>query len=156
MLGSPLRWKAIAKELSSAITFRRTVLNRSALGAGFKCQTNGLTGVRSTWSFVGQCRKYSAPSHSQTSTFSVVSATARKCTRFDPRFFSSNANTIQDTNQLPVLSPPTVGRWLMGSACLVFAVIVVGGVTRLTESGLSITEWKPIYGIIPPLNQEDW
>jgi len=39
---------------------------------------------------------------------------------------------------------------------LVFAVIVVGGVTRLTESGLSITEWKPITGIIPPLNADDW
>ena len=44
----------------------------------------------------------------------------------------------------------------MGSAGLVFAVIVVGGVTRLTESGLSITEWKPITGMIPPLNQEEW
>jgi len=44
----------------------------------------------------------------------------------------------------------------MGSAGLVFAVIVVGGVTRLTESGLSITEWKPISGTIPPLSQEEW
>jgi len=44
----------------------------------------------------------------------------------------------------------------MGSAGLVFAVIVVGGVTRLTESGLSITEWKPIAGAIPPLNREEW
>jgi len=44
----------------------------------------------------------------------------------------------------------------MGSAGLVFAVIVVGGITRLTESGLSITEWKPITGTIPPLNQEEW
>lgn len=44
----------------------------------------------------------------------------------------------------------------MGSAGLVFAVIVVGGVTRLTESGLSITEWKPIAGTIPPLNQDEW
>lgn len=39
---------------------------------------------------------------------------------------------------------------------LVFAVIVVGGVTRLTESGLSITEWKPISGILPPLTQAQW
>ena len=44
----------------------------------------------------------------------------------------------------------------MGCAGLVFAVIVVGGVTRLTESGLSITEWKPISGTVPPLNQEEW
>ena len=44
----------------------------------------------------------------------------------------------------------------MGSSVLVFAVVVVGGVTRLTESGLSITEWKPISGTIPPLSQEEW
>lgn len=44
----------------------------------------------------------------------------------------------------------------MASATLVLAIIVVGGVTRLTESGLSITEWKPITGVIPPLTREDW
>ena len=74
---------------------------------------------------------------------------------FDPRFFSSNAAEIP-ASELPVLSPPSVGGWLLGSAALVFAVIVVGGVTRLTESGLSITEWKPIAGMIPPLTQADW
>ena len=37
-----------------------------------------------------------------------------------------------------------------------FAVIVVGGVTRLTESGLSITEWRPITGVLPPLSQAEW
>lgn len=44
----------------------------------------------------------------------------------------------------------------MFSSTLVFAVIVVGGVTRLTESGLSITEWRPITGILPPLSQKEW
>ncbi|TFK83429.1 COX15-CtaA-domain-containing protein [Polyporus arcularius HHB13444] len=74
---------------------------------------------------------------------------------FDPRFFSSNAAEVP-ANELPVLSPPSVGGWLLGSAVLVFAVIVVGGVTRFTESGLSITEWKPISGILPPLTQAQW
>lgn len=55
-----------------------------------------------------------------------------------------------------MLSPPSVGRWLIGSALLVLGVIVVGGVTRLTESGLSLTEWKPITGVLPPLTQADW
>src|SRR5438477_650027 len=41
-------------------------------------------------------------------------------------------------------------------AALVLAMVVVGGITRLTESGLSITEWKPISGVIPPLTQADW
>jgi heme a synthase len=48
-------------------------------------------------------------------------------------------------------------RWWLYFVCLlVFAMIVVGGATRLTDSGLSITEWKPIHGIIPPLNHQEW
>jgi heme a synthase len=46
--------------------------------------------------------------------------------------------------------------WLWVVAALVFAMIIVGGATRLTGSGLSITEWKPILGAIPPLNEADW
>lgn len=42
------------------------------------------------------------------------------------------------------------------NATLVFAIIVVGGVTRLTESGLSITEWRPITGVLPPLSDAAW
>ena len=41
-------------------------------------------------------------------------------------------------------------------AVLVFAMVVIGGITRLTESGLSITEWKPVSGVIPPLTTADW
>lgn len=47
-------------------------------------------------------------------------------------------------------------RWLMVVATLVVTIVVVGGITRLTESGLSITQWKPISGIIPPLNAAQW
>jgi len=49
-----------------------------------------------------------------------------------------------------------VSIWLWFVAALVFAMIVVGGATRLTESGLSITEWQPLLGAIPPLNDGDW
>jgi len=45
---------------------------------------------------------------------------------------------------------------LLFVAALVFAMVVIGGITRLTESGLSITEWKPVSGTIPPLTQADW
>jgi cytochrome c oxidase assembly protein subunit 15 len=45
---------------------------------------------------------------------------------------------------------------LFAVAALVFAMVVVGGITRLTESGLSITQWKPISGAIPPLTNTDW
>ncbi|MGV8856117.1 MAG: COX15/CtaA family protein [Devosia sp.] len=46
--------------------------------------------------------------------------------------------------------------WLYAMAALVLTMVVVGGITRLTESGLSITSWKPISGIIPPLNDAQW
>ncbi len=52
--------------------------------------------------------------------------------------------------------PMALARWLFFVAALVFAMVVVGGITRLTESGLSITEWKPVSGAIPPLSQADW
>jgi heme a synthase len=46
--------------------------------------------------------------------------------------------------------------WLLSVALLVFLIVVVGGITRLTESGLSITEWKPLMGALPPLNDAQW
>ena len=49
-----------------------------------------------------------------------------------------------------------VAIWLFFCAALVFAMVVVGGVTRLTGSGLSITEWQPILGALPPMNAADW
>jgi cytochrome c oxidase assembly protein subunit 15 len=52
--------------------------------------------------------------------------------------------------------PRAISNLLFLVAALVFAMVVVGGITRLTESGLSITEWKPISGAVPPLTQADW
>jgi cytochrome c oxidase assembly protein subunit 15 len=46
--------------------------------------------------------------------------------------------------------------WLGALAALIVAMILVGGATRLTDSGLSITEWKPIVGVMPPLSESDW
>jgi cytochrome c oxidase assembly protein subunit 15 len=46
--------------------------------------------------------------------------------------------------------------WLYVIAGLIVAMILVGGATRLTDSGLSITEWQPIHGTIPPLSEADW
>jgi heme a synthase len=49
-----------------------------------------------------------------------------------------------------------VGYWLLLGAFLVIAMLVIGGITRLTHSGLSIVAWKPISGIVPPLNLAEW
>jgi hypothetical protein len=56
----------------------------------------------------------------------------------------------------PPLSTPNVARWLYLTSFLTFSIVVIGGLTRLTESGLSITEWKPFKGSLPPLNAADW
>jgi len=57
--------------------------------------------------------------------------------------------------RLPLKSP-LVAAWLFVAAFLVLALVCVGGATRLTESGLSITEWKPIAGVIPPTSEQAW
>ncbi len=49
-----------------------------------------------------------------------------------------------------------VAVWLLACCTLVFAVVVVGGITRLTRSGLSIVEWQPIIGVLPPLDATAW
>ena len=56
----------------------------------------------------------------------------------------------------PRSRPRLLGFWLFVVAAMVFAIVVVGGITRLTESGLSITEWDPILGAIPPLGHAQW
>jgi cytochrome c oxidase assembly protein subunit 15 len=49
-----------------------------------------------------------------------------------------------------------VALWLLACCALVFAMVVVGGITRLTHSGLSIVEWQPIVGALPPLGESEW
>lgn len=53
-------------------------------------------------------------------------------------------------------SPRTLARWLASCALIVLAVVVMGGYTRLTHSGLSIVEWQPIVGTIPPFGGDQW
>lgn len=49
-----------------------------------------------------------------------------------------------------------IANWLLLGVFMIIVQILIGGITRLTESGLSITEWKPITGALPPLNEKDW
>jgi heme a synthase len=52
--------------------------------------------------------------------------------------------------------PAAISKWLIAVAALIFAMVVVGGITRLTESGLSIVRWEPVAGAIPPTSQQEW
>ena len=62
--------------------------------------------------------------------------------------------TASSAQQAPHLG--AVRWWLIVVAVLIAVMVLVGGATRLTESGLSIVEWKPVTGTLPPLNQEQW
>lgn len=55
-----------------------------------------------------------------------------------------------------VSSGRAVGIWLLVVAAMIAAMVLVGGLTRLTGSGLSITQWQPISGVIPPISDEAW
>jgi cytochrome c oxidase assembly protein subunit 15 len=60
---------------------------------------------------------------------------------------------------VPARQVPSIGAvrwWLVSIAALIAIMVLVGGATRLTESGLSIVEWKPVTGALPPLSQEQW
>lgn len=69
--------------------------------------------------------------------------------------------TLNETERFPaaregMAQPRLLANWLLVVATLVVVIIAVGGITRLTESGLSITEWKPVTGTLPPMNEAQW
>lgn len=63
---------------------------------------------------------------------------------------------VNSIKRRPINTWRPVGYWLVGMSGLVFGIVVLGGLTRLTESGLSITEWRPVTGSIPPLSRAEW
>jgi cytochrome c oxidase assembly protein subunit 15 len=67
-----------------------------------------------------------------------------------PALVSSAADNTRTTHDR------RIALWLMICCAMVFAMVVLGGVTRLTGSGLSMVEWDPIFGIVPPLSEADW
>ncbi len=69
---------------------------------------------------------------------------------------SSSSDAAFSRAALPTLTAPAVATWLYICSGTVLFIVVVGGVTRLTESGLSITEWEPVKGILPPIGEEQW
>ncbi|KAI0403263.1 cytochrome c oxidase assembly protein COX15 [Xylaria palmicola] len=117
-----------------------------------------------------QSRRHATTTTSTTNS-TTTTTTAKRAT---PRpalssafFFSAGRNasmstTAQAASQSAKRAFPesttskSVAYWLLGSAASVFGIVVFGGLTRLTESGLSITEWKPVTGSLPPLTQEHW
>lgn len=69
---------------------------------------------------------------------------------------STSSTSTSSTSSWPQVSSPAVGYWLLASAASVFGIVIFGGLTRLTESGLSITEWRPVTGSFPPTTATAW
>jgi heme a synthase len=63
---------------------------------------------------------------------------------------------MAEPSSVPTHHVRAVRLWLLAVAAMIFLTLVVGGATRLTESGLSITEWKPVSGVLPPLSDAGW
>ena len=66
------------------------------------------------------------------------------------------AATMDDRSAMHARRAGAVGWWLVACAVLVYAMVVVGGVTRLTGSGLSMVRWHPVSGVLPPLGADAW
>lgn len=134
-------------------------MNR-ALNGGFLVQPSGSLG-RSFFTskmvsnaFSGAKRSFSTSvvSHFRIGTFSLNEAAASAATAAA----KSASRSGKRANPWPINTAKPLGYLCIGCSILVFAIVVLGGLTRLTESGLSITEWKPVTGAIPPLNEQQW
>ena len=110
--------------------------------------------------------------HLEVSASSDVSGPRISAIRSSLKESASHYGSEARKRVFPQVSEKVVAYWLLGSAASVFGIVVFGGLTRLTESGyacvalcedkilmeysLSITEWKPVTGSLPPMNVEDW
>ncbi len=63
---------------------------------------------------------------------------------------------MHDHRSVPEFRLRAVRLWLLAAAAMIFLTLIVGGATRLTVSGLSIVEWKPVTGVLPPMSQDAW
>lgn len=68
----------------------------------------------------------------------------------------TQAETATGSIPRQVAARPWVRAWLLVVVFSIFAIVLVGGATRLTESGLSITEWQPVTGVLPPMSEDAW
>jgi cytochrome c oxidase assembly protein subunit 15 len=69
---------------------------------------------------------------------------------------ASASQSMQQPEKTSIARLQPVRLWLYVSAAMIFLTLIVGGATRLTESGLSIVEWKPVTGVLPPVSQSEW
>ncbi|KXT10443.1 hypothetical protein AC579_7891 [Pseudocercospora musae] len=106
-------------------------------------------------------RPAAIPSRSQSSAASASHSPSSPLAALGRNFAESSkiagpASNATKASSFPDTSSKPAAYWLLASAASVFGIVIFGGLTRLTESGLSITEWRPVTGSFPPRSQEHW
>ncbi|KAJ5612494.1 Cytochrome c oxidase assembly protein COX15 [Penicillium lagena] len=162
-------WRTLAPRLSRDLFTCRQCLRNQGLAAKplrrYHAVPSPQTRVRSTI-LNSKNRQFFTSSLRKSATASTFESAA-----------ANGAKEAKSTSSFPGVSDKSVAYWLLGSAASVFGIVVFGGLTRLTESGyvlssqlwhcehftdkpiltrLSITEWRPVTGSMPPMNTEDW
>src|SRR5665647_1470898 len=84
----------------------------------------------------------------------VICGVARM-TIWSARFLQSK-RSMHGHRSIPDFRLRAVRLWLLAAAAMIFLTLIIGGATRLTVSGLSIVEWKPVTGVLPPLSEQAW
>ncbi|THY10764.1 cytochrome c oxidase assembly protein-like protein cox15 [Aureobasidium pullulans] len=132
---------------NAAETFvcRKSVHNQAQ--TGYK---SGYKSIRQT-PFLNAFRSRAAPARQQSTTAPSASPLSELS-----RSIGQQTSAPAKQTSFPEVTDKKVGYWLLGSAVSVFGIVIFGGLTRLTESGLSITEWRPVTGSLPPMNAEKW
>lgn len=158
---SPFVTKPARVSYNSAQSFSSSSSSVSKVGlSSFKRSFSTVSAVNhntfSASSFLK--RQFSTSSRRYAPNTASASATEQELSNVAEQLSKSfSQNPLAKTpKRRPVNTWAPVGYWLIISSGLVFGIVVLGGLTRLTESGLSITEWKPVTGSIPPLTQAEW
>ncbi|KAL5339419.1 cytochrome oxidase assembly protein-domain-containing protein [Aspergillus crustosus] len=140
---SMLLFRRLAPRLSKELfTCRQCLIRTRNYGSASTLRTRSTLFSQSTSRF------------SATSIRSKARKTFARCASDSAAVNGAKAEAVKSS--FPEVTDKTVAYWLLGSAASVFGIVVFGGLTRLTESGLSITEWRPVTGSFPPMNAQDW
>ncbi|KAK5166939.1 Cytochrome c oxidase assembly protein cox15 [Saxophila tyrrhenica] len=154
---SPLRSRLVLK--ASSLISQDAFVCRRCLHQQAKANTRSTSTKRSPFlDAFKQARQpqlrhqSSAASPSSQSATSPLGALSQRITQSS----SSSRGHSASGSSFPDVSSKSVAYFLLASATSVFGIVVFGGLTRLTESGLSITEWRPVTGSLPPRDETAW
>ncbi|KAK4958283.1 Cytochrome c oxidase assembly protein cox15 [Elasticomyces elasticus] len=150
VLMSPIRARLVHKAQEATFTCRRCLHQQQSTSPTLRLLRQQRPLSRRLEQLQHRRPQSTAPTYQPSS--SPLGALSQTITRNA----APHTKSAPKASSFPDTSSKSVAYWLLASATSVFGIVVFGGLTRLTESGLSITEWRPVTGSFPPRNQEDW